>query len=136
MEKQDDILEEVSAKLSREMRIPQDKIKSLLEKMAAGESSEENTQKIVDFPTKNHMDKKSVEEMIQAVRREMEIVKRYGLYTEKGTLQTYEKVKNNMVVRLHNLIRDRELLENAVYRVCGDIAITVYWRADSGNTLY
>lgn len=29
MEKQDDILEEVSAKLSREMRIPQDKIKSL-----------------------------------------------------------------------------------------------------------
>lgn len=52
MEKQDDILEEVSAKLSREMRIPQDKIKSLLEKMAAGESSEENTQKIVDFPTK------------------------------------------------------------------------------------
>ena len=47
MEKQDDILEEVSAKLSREMRIPQDKIKSLLKKMAAGEGSKENTQKIV-----------------------------------------------------------------------------------------
>lgn len=136
MEKRDDILEEVSAKLSREMKISHNKIKSLLEKITADESSKENMQKIVDFPTKNHMDGKSVEETIQAVRKEIEIVKRYGLYTEEGTLQTYEKVKNNMVVRLHNLIRDRELLESDVYRICGDIAITVYWRADSENTLY
>lgn len=103
------------------------------------DNDREETQEIIEFPVNNllfdYMEGK-INDLTKTLRTEIEIVKKFGLYTDSGFLQEYEKVKSNMVIRLHNITRDSKLLENAIYNIRGDIALTVYWRADSGNTRF
>ena len=142
MEKHNDILEELILKLSKITPIPREEIRCSLENLivSIGNDSKEKKQEIIEFPVKDlladYMSGKSVSNLTEALKTEIEIVKKFGLYTEKGTLQEYDRVKHNMFVRLHNTITDCDLLENAIYSICGDIALTVYWRAESGNTRY
>lgn len=140
MKKYSNDLEELIMKLRKVIRNSREEKGFLCENLTVPtDNAGEKTQEIIEFPVNNllfdYMDGK-INDLTKTLRTEIEIVKKFGLYIDSGSLQEYDKVKSNMVIRLHNIARDSKLLENAIYNIRGDIALTVYWRADSGNTRF
>ncbi len=70
----------------------------------------------------------SMEQLISAVLKQLKNVKDSNLMKKMEQLHSYEAIKEDLFIRPVNLDRHKKKLNNAVYRVIGDIALVLYMR--------
>lgn len=70
----------------------------------------------------------TIEEMVREILRDILEVKASGLHERARILMDYEKVKGDLFIRLLNTDRNEMLLQDAIYKTLGDIALVLYAR--------
>lgn len=68
----------------------------------------------------------SLEKIADTVEKEIRKLKNAGFFEKTQNLNNYEKVKNDLFIRLLNRKKHKKELSKAVYRVIGDIALVLY----------
>ena len=65
--------------------------------------------------------------MLEIMRRQDAIVKS-ECFAKSKNLEDYEKIKDDLFIRLLNVGKNREELNDAIFRTIGDIALVLYAR--------
>ena len=96
MKKYSNDLEELIMKLRKVIRNSREEKGFLCENLTVPtDNAGEKTQEIIEFPVNNllfdYMDGK-INDLTKTLRTEIEIVKKFGLYIDSGSLQEYDKV--------------------------------------------
>lgn len=81
----------------------------------------------------NYEDGVSFEKIVSTVEKEIHKLKNAGFFEKTRHLADYEKVKNDLFIRLLNGKRHKKELSHAVYRVVGDIALVLYMQVGELN---
>ena len=68
----------------------------------------------------------SLEKIADTVEKEIRKLRNAGFFEKTQNLNNYEKVKNDLFIRLLNRKKHKKELSKAVYRVIGDIALVLY----------
>lgn len=74
-------------------------------------------------------------ELVDEVLRDIEEAKASRLYHRVRNITDYEKIQGDIFIRLLNEERNREKLEDVIYRTIGDIALVVYVRVDENENV-
>ncbi len=78
-------------------------------------------------------DRCDVNELAVEVAREIESVRNAGYFENTKKLESYNKAKDQMVIRMLNLDEHYEELRDAIYRVVGDMALVLYMQLGESN---
>lgn len=70
----------------------------------------------------------SMENILQEIRKRLDVISQSECFEKSRNLDNYEKVKGDLFIRLMNVIKHRDELQNAVFRAVGDIALVLYAR--------
>ena len=70
----------------------------------------------------------SMENIIEEVLNRLENISKSECFEKSKNLEDYDKVKEDLFIRLVNVVRNYEELQNAVFRTIGDIALVLYAR--------
>ena len=74
----------------------------------------------------DYKDGTSLERIADRVEKEVHKLKNAGFFEKTKNLDNYEKIKNDLFIRLLNRKKYQRELSRAVYRVIGDIALVLY----------
>lgn len=74
----------------------------------------------------DYLDGVSLERIVSIVEGEIRKLKEAGFFDKTKNLNNYEKIKEDLFIRLLNKKRHKKELTRAVYRVIGDIALVLY----------
>lgn len=75
-----------------------------------------------------YLDGTSIEDLAQEILQDIDSVKDSQMYKRTMLMTDYGKVRGKLYIRLVNEERNQQLLEDAVYKVIGDIALVVYMK--------
>lgn len=81
----------------------------------------------------DYLDGVSLEQIAKTVESEIRKLKEVGFFEKTKNLNNYEKIKDDLFIRLLNRKYHRRELSRAVYRVIGDIALVLYMQVGSLN---
>lgn len=70
----------------------------------------------------------SIESIVQEVIHRLEAVMKSECFKKTRDLEDYDKIKGDLFIRLLNLDRNREELQDSIYQTVGDIALVLYAR--------
>lgn len=70
----------------------------------------------------------TMEDIVGEICKELDRVKRAGIFEGTKRLMDYEKAKKELFIRLLNADRNKKDLTHAIYRSIGDIAMVLYMR--------
>ncbi len=70
----------------------------------------------------------SMENIIQEIMKRLDTLARSECFEKSKNLDSYEKVKGDLFIRLMNVVKYRDELKNAIFRTVGDIALVLYAR--------
>ena len=71
---------------------------------------------------------KTLSEVVQAVKQSTDDFLKMGIPGKLKQLQCYEQVKDKLFIRLLNVEKNKEELENSLYKQNGEIALTLYMK--------
>ena len=71
---------------------------------------------------------KTLSEVVQAVKQSTDDFLKMGIPGKLKKLQCYEQVKDKLFIRLLNVEKNKEELENSLYKQNGEIALTLYMK--------
>ena len=71
---------------------------------------------------------KTLSEVVQAVKQSTDDFLKMGIPDKLKQLQCYEQVKDKLFIRLLNVEKNKEELENSLYKQNGEIALTLYMK--------
>lgn len=74
----------------------------------------------------NYRNGATIEEMVREILRDILEIKAAGLHERARMFLDYEQVKGELFIRLLNADRNEELLQDAVYKTLGDVALVLY----------
>lgn len=81
----------------------------------------------------DYQDGISLEQIAETVESEICKLKEAGFFEKTKNLNNYEKIKDDLFVRLLNTKNHKRELSKAVYRVIGDIALVLYMQVGQMN---
>ena len=67
----------------------------------------------------------SMENIIQEIMKRLDTLARSECFEKSKNLDSYEKVKGDLFIRLMNVVKYRDELKNAIFRTVGDIALVL-----------
>lgn len=70
----------------------------------------------------------TMEGIIEEIQRRLEAIEQSECFEKSRNLCNYEKIKEDLFIRLVNVVRNREELKSAIFRTIGDIALVLYAR--------
>lgn len=70
----------------------------------------------------------SMENIIEEILKRLDTISRSECFEKSKNLEDYEKVKEDLFIRLLNVVKHRDELQNAIFRTVGDIALVLYAR--------
>lgn len=70
----------------------------------------------------------SMENIIQEIMKRLDTLARSECFEKSKNLDSYEKVKGDLFIRLMNVVKYRDELKNAIFRTVGEIALVLYAR--------
>ncbi|MBU5480004.1 DUF5688 family protein [Blautia sp. MSJ-19] len=70
----------------------------------------------------------SMESIVQEVLRRLDAIAESECFEKSKDLEEYDKIKDDLFIRLLNAVKYQEELKQAVYRRIGDIALVLYAR--------
>ena len=70
----------------------------------------------------------SMENIIEEILKRLDTISRSECFEKSKNLENYEKVKEDLFIRLLNVVKHRDELQNAIFRTVGDIALVLYAR--------
>lgn len=73
-------------------------------------------------------EEKTLSEVVQAVKQSTDDFLKMGIPGKLKQLQCYEQVKDKLFIRLLNVEKNKEELENSLYKQNGEIALTLYMK--------
>lgn len=76
----------------------------------------------------SYEDGTSFERIVNRVEKEIRKVKETGFFNKTQNLDNYEKIKEDLFIRLINRKKYKRELSRAVYKVVGDVALVLYMK--------
>lgn len=70
----------------------------------------------------------SMENIIEEILKRLDTISHSECFEKSKNLENYEKVKEDLFIRLLNVVKHRDELQNAIFRTVGDIALVLYAR--------
>lgn len=81
----------------------------------------------------DYLDGVSLEQIVKTVESEIRKLKEAGFFEKTKNLNDYEKIKEDLFIRLLNRKLHKKELSKAIYRVIGDIALVLYMQVGCVN---
>lgn len=75
----------------------------------------------------------SMEDIVQEVLNRLDAIANSECFQRSANLEDYEKIKDDLFVRLLNIEKNQMELEECIYRTIGDIALVLYARMGKLN---
>ena len=70
----------------------------------------------------------SMENIIEEILKRLDTISRSECFEKSKNLENYETVNEDLFIRLLNVVKHRDELQNAIFRTVGDIALVLYAR--------
>lgn len=115
----------------REEDYPQTKGDRLFVELVVGMNSREVCGLFVKELYSCYLNGTSINEMVIKILEELGRIQEAGVLDKAEELDNYEKIKDDLFIRLLNLEQNGEELKNCIYREIGDIALVLYMRMGS-----
>lgn len=75
----------------------------------------------------------SMEDIVQEVLNRLDAIAKSECFQRSANLEDYEKIKDDLFVRLLNIEKNQMELQECIYRMIGDIALVLYARMGELN---
>ena len=75
----------------------------------------------------------SMEDIVQEVLERLDVIAKSECFRRSRNLENYEKIKDDLFVRLLNIEKNQMELQDCIYRTIGDIALVLYARMGELN---
>lgn len=137
----EDFIEELEAGICEISKIPRENIHfeeeggrcapggdRLLVKFAEHEDAWEVCGLYIDEIFKLYQNGMTMEEILQEIIEDLERLKQADIYEKTKAISDYEKTKKRLFIRLMNVDRYADDLNDAVYKTLGDIALVLYMK--------
>ena len=70
----------------------------------------------------------TMERIVQEIMHRLDAIVRSECFEKSKDLEDYEKIKDDLFIRLLNVEKNRAELDDAIFRTIGDIALVLYAR--------
>ena len=75
-----------------------------------------------------HQNGATMERIVQEIMHRLDAIVRSECFEKSKDLEDYEKIKDDLFIRLLNVEKNRAELDDAIFRTIGDIALVLYAR--------
>lgn len=75
-----------------------------------------------------HQNGATMERIVQEIMHRLDAIVRSECFEKSKDLENYEKIKDDLFIRLLNVGKNRAELDDAIFRTIGDIALVLYAR--------
>ena len=75
-----------------------------------------------------HQNGATMERIVQEIMQRLDAIVRSECFEKSKDLEDYEKIKDDLFIRLLNVEKNRAELDDAIFRTIGDIALVLYAR--------